>query len=212
VCIGVAGAASADILWDQSAIEFGVTATVDQEFGDFPTYSSYMVNDVVAGAGGWVISDVTTYYTNAGGTWGGVTQGRLSIFDKVGSAPAAGDDPSAELIVPVSVVNGPNGWEVTASGLAEVVSEGEHWIGLTPIADFGVFGQEFHLGSPIIGGDSAWRNPGGSFGFGTGWTTIGTVSAGWDGFADPAILIQGVPEPATLALLGLGALALIRRR
>ena len=212
VCVGFVSAASADVLWDQSGVDPAVNALVDQEFGNYPTYASYMVQDVVADTD-WQIQSVTTYFTMGTGFWStAINQGRLSVFPKTGSLPDAGDDPSASSIVDISMNFGANGWEVVADGLAIDLGAGEYWVGLTPIADFGVYGQEFHQAAPIIGEDTAWRNPGGGFGMGTSWTTASILDATWTGTWDAAILVQGIPEPASLALLGLGALALIRRR
>jgi fibronectin type 3 domain-containing protein len=182
------------VLWDQSNIDTGVNALVDQEFGNHPSYASYMVMDVAAGDG-WNIQSVTTHFTNTSGIWSpSITQGRLSVFPKTGSLPDAGDDPSASAIVPITLSLGPNGWEATASGL-DIDIVGDYWIGLTPIADFDIYNQEFHQAAPIIGADTAWRNPGGSFGCGTGWTTASVHDPMWAGTWDAAIKIEGTATP-----------------
>ncbi len=47
---------------------------------------------------------------------------------------------------------------------------GNYWVGLTPIAEFEMFGQEFHLhSSEFVGGPTMYRNPGGGFGLGKNW-------------------------------------------
>ena len=210
--------ANADVLWDQSNFDAGINALVDQEFGDFPTYSSYMVMDVMTDAGGWMLDSVTTYYTFGSGFWSNaINTGRLSIFEKTGGLPGAGDDPSASASVPVTLTLAGDHWEVTASGLGMMLDGNkEYWIGLTPIADFGVYGQEFHLAAPIVGVDTAWRNPGGSFGFGDQWQNVAGIDSGgmWVGNYDAAFLLEGyvVPAPGALALLGLAGLVGRRRR
>lgn len=217
VCVGFVGAASAQyVLWDQSAIDPGVNAIVDQDFeAAYEQYSSYMVMDVVTDAGGWNVQEVTTYFT-ANGAWGpGITNGMLNIFEKTGSLPAAGDDPGAGTEVALDWVFGANGWEVTAAGLDIDLAGGtEYWIGLTPMADFGTYGQEFHQAAPIVGENTAWRNPGAAFGYGGDWTYAHVLDSTftWPDAFDAAFKVVGIPEPASLALLGLGALALIRRR
>ena len=63
--------------------------------------------------------------------------------------------------------------------------------------------------SAIIADPTAWRNPGGAFGYGTSWISLPVAGYSYE---DAAIKIEGIPEPASFGLLGLGALALLRRR
>lgn len=202
--------AGADILWDQSNYDVATPAIIDQEFGDFADYSCYQVHDVNF-ASNVIISDITTYFTNQTGLWGGVTTGVLNIYDH---APTAADNPSTGTSVAVSVTNNGDGTlSVRASGLGIALSAGSYWIGLTPVADFGVFGQEFHLASFTSSGSaSLLRNPGGAFGFGTDWGGAGSLT-GNPSYVDGAILINGViPAPGAVALLGFGGLMASRRR
>jgi hypothetical protein len=78
------------VLWDQS-IASG-NATVDQNFPDFPDYTSGMVDDFSTGAQAWNITKVTTYYTRGVGNWSDdVAQAQLSLFTKAGSIPGEPD-------------------------------------------------------------------------------------------------------------------------
>ncbi len=211
----------AAVLWEQLPL-LGQTAHVDQEFPDFSTYSTYQVHDVSVGAGGWVITSVTGFFTPnwANGIESG--QARLNIFAKTGSMPGAGDNPTLGIVGTADFgISDPAVKLVTLGGLDVALTPGDYWIGLTPIVGFAAGGQGFHqVTAPIIGDYSAVRNPGGAFGFGTGWTTYASLSNGVAG--DGAVRIEGrvgggpvVPEPSTLALLSVGlgsALAFARRR
>ena len=106
--------------------------------------------------------------------------------------------------------------EAMSADVDLVVGPGTFWLGLTPYVDFTIYGQEFHQAAPIMGDNTAWRNPGGAFGYGTDWTYAYVVdtSGVWQDAFDAAILIEGtiVPAPGVLALLGLAGLARRRRR
>jgi len=201
-----AGAASADVLYDnpRSTGNF-----VDQEFGDYPTYSTYQVADVTF-ASGSVINQITVYTTVGSGNWGGVTLARLNLFTKTGSLPLGTDDPTAGTLVNATWTNMGDHGVLVASGLNIPVS-GAMWVGLTASANFGTFGQEFHLsGTNNLGDSDAYRNPGGSFGLpaGTNWGPMTD-----NGIFDISMTIEGVvPAPGAMALLGLAGIAARRRR
>ncbi len=205
------------VLWDQS-IASG-NATVDQNFPDFPDYSSGMVDDFSTGAQAWNITKVTTYYTRGVGNWSdAITHAQLSLFSKSAPTPVEPDFVGNLGLVDVSLASSLDGqaWAVTTdtSSIAALQNiSGEFWIGLTPVADFGSFGQEFHLLSamPTVGGGSAVRNAGGAFGFGTGWTDAGSLDL--QPGADMLFTLQGevVPSPGAAAVLA-GCLAGLGRR
>ena len=211
--------ANADVLWDQSNINPDVNSIVDQEFGDFPTYSSYMANDFEVDGPGWHITKMTVYFTNQNGGWNDtITSGRFNFHSKAPypdcSFPTVDADQGD--VVPITLTPDANGWAISTD-LDIYVGAGEaYWIGLTPIADFGVYSQEFHRAAPIVGCNTAWQNPGGSFGYGADWTYAYVLdSTGtWEDAYDMAMLIEGyyVPAPGALALLGLAGLARRRRR
>lgn len=208
------GTSSDAVLWDQSSYDASAAAGVDQEFGDFASYSSFLVNDISTGGAAWNVSKVTSYFTKGFGFWSGaITSGKLQVYSKSGALPAAGDVPP-EYKVNISFADLGNAWAVSAdtSGIAELQGiSGDFWVGLTPTADFGVYGQEFHMqATSDVGNNTAFRNPGGAFGLGTGWTDWSVLGAA----GDAAVLLEGtvVPAPGAMALLGLGGLAAARRR
>ena len=219
---GNSGAGSASmnvarsVLWNQSTTNFN--GVVDQDFPDYPTYSSGMVDDFTTSSQTWNINRVTTYYTQGFGFWGtGIGSAQLSLYTKSGATPGAGDLVGNLGSVPAMLVNLGGAWALTAdtSGVGALQGiNGDFWIGLTPTAAFGVFGQEFHLlsSNATIGAASGVRNIGGSFGFGTAWYDAGTL--GSQPGADMLFTLEGdvVPAPSAAALLALGGVFAGRRR
>jgi hypothetical protein len=207
--------ARSTVLWEQLAVPG--TGIVDQEFPDDPGYSSYQASDVSVAPGGWIIRSVSTFYTTGYGNWPSVADVRLSIFSKSGPLPLAGDDPTGGAVYSADLTHDGADLIVRLDGLEIPLSQGDYWIGLTPIIDFGTWGQEFHsLAAYQIGDPTAIRNPLGGFGFGEDWTTYSGMGLGF-GDGDAALRVEGVsvvPEPATvfLIVLGIGALGSARRR
>ena len=213
--MAISGAASADILWDQSNYDTAASAYVNQAFGNFADFSTYMVNDITVDPGGWNVTSVTTYHTYTNGIWPLSGQAQVNVFARDAAAPGAGDDPSGGMVVDFTAVDLGDGTIAITAALDMDLAAGDYWIGMTPILDFGIFGQEFHRGAPIVGLDTHFRNPGGGFGVGTDWGTAGALFAGdWDGVYDAAMLVEGrvVPAPGVAALLVGGLLAVRRRR
>lgn len=202
-----ASMASADVLWDQSAFDWNAPAFFNSISGAPPFgVTAYAVADVHVPAGGWTVNSVTMYFSDieSGGSWEtAVTQGRLYIQPKTGSSPTVAPGGS---LIPMSAVSlfdntvQQSYYAVTASGLNNILAPGDYWIGITPAAPGGFFGPE--LGMPtagIIGSQSSVFD----VGF-LSWSGVGS---------DAAILVNGtVPAPASLGLLGMGALCVARRR
>ncbi|MEE9131769.1 MAG: hypothetical protein V3T84_17290 [Phycisphaerales bacterium] len=188
----IGGAASADILYDNPVGAGGGTA-VNQEFGDFPGYSTYLVADFnVPGALGYNLTSVAAPMT-VNGAWAAVVTARLHLFPKVGALPDnITDDPSVSRIVTVSYDEFTG--ILSTVGLSLDVAAGDYWIGLTGIGDFGKVGQAFALeGANNAGNPDAARNPGGEFNFpaGTDWFAIQDF-VNW-GFHDFALTVEGDP-------------------
>lgn len=200
VVMGVAGAANAVNLWDQSAINPSSAGFFNEINGSPPFgMTAYTVADVTVPATGWTINSITMYWSNLGSFWPASVTGRLYLQPKTGSVPTV--VPGGSLI-PMSVVDFGDHFSVTASGLSNVLTPGDYWIGITP---GGGVGGELCLQSqsPAYGSPSA---------------TYGFPSAAWTGnpggVGDVAILVTGTPTPAPsgLALLGVGGMLAARRR
>jgi len=197
--------AQAITLWDQQP-DTNFTAIVDQVFPDEPTFSTYLVSDVVF-ASNVTIDSVTTYFSDSFGSWPANATAILNIFADDGALDT--EDPTAGTSIAATFSVGADGLELMASGLGINLSAGTYWIGLTPVLDSATYGQEFHqAGTAVVGAQSQLRNPGGAFGNGSDW---------FDGFDfaghnyDGAITIEGsvVPVPAAVWLFGSGLLGLI---
>jgi hypothetical protein len=203
LCLFAASQCFAGVLWDQQPLDVS-TGYVNQEFGDFPSFSAYQLHDVTVTGTGWNITSITEYFTT--GAWPGSFDARLNIFALSGSAPLPTDDPTSGLLYPAVNVESTLS-TVTLSGLNINLAPGDYWIGFTPVLDFGSSGQQFELVASTVGNPSAVRNSGGGFGIGSDWTT----TAAFGGATDGSITINGdaltsAPEPATYSLIGGGLL------
>lgn len=150
---------------------------VHQEISDAMDFSVFVVNDVSFNST-VDIDSISVFYTNTQDTWpGGVFDAVLNIFPAVGLG-----DPNLGIVVPVSVTDVGGYLEITASGLGLQLAAGDYYLGLTPIGDSTVVGQEFHLPAFVQQGlRSMYRNPGGAFGLpaGTDWGDTEDLQMGY---------------------------------
>jgi len=181
--------AKSDTLWDQSAIDETIGGFFNSISGNPPfglTY--YVVNDVTVPASGWMVQSIKVRFSGVSATWGGgISQGRLVVYPKVGSLPLNTENPGTLSMVPMSgafITGGVNNyWDVTASGLNLALLPGDYWIGITPAAPAGFFGPETQRAAAVhVGDDAATWNAHASP---LAWAT----NAGKDG----NILIIGTP-------------------
>jgi hypothetical protein len=181
VVVAMAGAAAADILWDQSVgYEGWQQGFFNVEAGAPPFgITAYTVNDIVVPAGGWVVDTYRVYYDGFDPNWAGsVTSASLFLEPKTGALPIGVPDGST--VVPVTVTVLGNGFlEVTAEGLGLAINEGEYWIGLTPTAPDA---NNIHVSVPAVGDDSPTYDTGGF---------PMPMWANWAPGLDGAILLEG---------------------
>jgi hypothetical protein len=213
---------------------------VNQVFPDFPAFSTGMGSLVTVGGAGWAISNIQVFQVGsptATNAWfGNVNQANLTVSRQVSGAPDPAVDPavvgSGGNIVYSAVVGVTLDEAMTVNGVAnqsfrmtantgsitqlQSLAAGNYVFSLVGIASFGNFGQSFTAQATAVGTDDYMRNAGGGFGLpsGTAWGTLATEGFGAAAGTQWGIGINGspVPEPASMAVLGLGALALLRRR
>lgn len=208
-----------DVLWNQPVDPLKIAYYVNQEFfPDVPTYSTYVVSDIVVPAGGWTVTSGTWY----GGCWNGcyslpTIPVVLNVFSLAGSLPGAGDDPTAGTQYTASISFSGAAATIQLTGLSLGLPAGSYWIGITPVASFASDGQlGFRQTTNTLGYLDALRNPGGGFGLGTDWMPVSVVGAG----TDAAFMLEGtagggaIPEPSTwvLGVTGMAILAWFRRK
>lgn len=182
-----------DWLWDQPIQSGYPPAYVDQEFSDYPTYSSYLSDDFVA-AEAWIIDSIFV----PGSGWNGfttlmnATALNWMIYADDGGVPAG--DPSGVGAPPVwslstiptdarvTITTGSDGYQ--SNTLLELNSPiklpaGHYWLLFYPSLNFTSYGQFGLQPSDTLNGLVAkYINPGGGFGYGTAWqdwSVVGSV-------------------------------------
>jgi len=185
---------SIGVLWDQEPDPSGI-AIVHQDFLDAPPFSVFVVTDVDFPAA-VEIGTVSVFFSNTQSSWpGNVTMATLNIF----TAPGGLGDPTSGIVVPIDVTDVGGFLEIQASGLNIPLAAGQYFIGLSPMADSQMVGQEFHLPADSFDGiASMYRNPSGAFGLPAG-TLWGDVDDLQPGYPDAAMRITSTTfgGPAT---------------
>ena len=207
IAVAVTHAYGATILWNQQP-NTNTGGIQNQEFSDYPGFSTYQVNDIIVTGSSWHITAIREYYTN-NIPWPANFNVRLNIFSKTGVLPLPSDAPSNGLVYAATDVAG----AITIDGLDINLAPGAYWIGFTPQLDLSR-GAEYQLFAlSKVGDSSALRNPGGNVAVGTDWVTPAAFGSEGDG----SITVFGdtsAPEPAVFQLMlpSVGILGLLYRR
>jgi hypothetical protein len=219
--LALASGASADVLWDQSAISLTANSLpnhVTSSVGPGGQREAYGMADITVPAGGWTIDSISVYM----GFWAIFVNGPangavLNIIPRTPGQPPSNSYnprrpanggsgvliPAAQVITTNFTLSGQSIDQVTATGLNIVLAPGDYWIGLTPTYSGGSFGQPNQWGTTNqIGANQYYRG-----------ANLATMDAAWtSNQGDGAMLITGVPTPGAAALLGVAGLAAAGRR
>ncbi|MCH7903427.1 MAG: PEP-CTERM sorting domain-containing protein [Armatimonadetes bacterium] len=155
-------------------------------------------------------------FLNAFFTNGRVRGYRVEFYSSVATAAASlTGDVGSQTVLPGSVTVGPPlGWRFAESEVRIPVNvflpgAGTYWVGVMGILDYDPGGQiavvAWNSGTFAGGNNSVQVNPNGGFNFGGGTNFV-------DRHRDAAYRITGVPEPASMVALAMGAAALVAHR
>ena len=198
--------APSEVLWEQTLSLTNTGAYVDQNFTDFPTYSSYQADDFVASEP-WLIDSLfvpgdgwngfTTLLTADALTW--------EIYADNGGIPngnPGGSPPLWSLTLPptdtqVTITPGTPGGlpSNTLLKLDTPISlpPGHYWLIFYPTASFTTWGQYGRQPADTTNGYTAqFINPGGGFGYGTAWQNWNILGPAQQ---DTAFRIEGIAGP-----------------
>ncbi|HMS55987.1 MAG TPA: PEP-CTERM sorting domain-containing protein [Fimbriimonadaceae bacterium] len=220
----VGGAAQADVvIMDQIT---GNTFQLGAASQDFETvndaFDIAVADNFTTVVGGNNLTKVTAFLGLYGGTatvrnFNNITAYRVEIYSSTAAAGASLTGDAGSMTVAAGSASR-NDLSATASLVTIPVSialmeNTNYLISVIPVMNFGGgFGQSAvwttNNGTGTPGDKNAIQaNPGGGFGFGPTQTI---VSSGLN--VDAGYQIEAVPEPGTIAALGMGALVLLRRR
>ena len=197
------------VLWDQPLSATNTNAYVNQEFGDFPAYSSFVADDFVVPAEGWSVQAifVPNDAWNGATTISAASMLHFEVYDNAAGIPAGypgGTAPVWSLAVlptdpqiTLSVGSGGFTTDVLVTLTTPFdLAEGTYWLVFYPTADFATIGQFGRQASDTTNGlATQWINPGGGFGYGTAWQSWSILGATAQ---DAAFRIEGDIIPVTL--------------
>ncbi len=195
----------ADVLWNQPLSSIDQNPYADQEFPDFPIFTSFMADDFI-NAETWEISSIFvpgemyisgTSLLNASAL-------TFMIYEDDGGKPAGdpaggGSAPVWALSLPptdpqiILSVGAPGGYlSNTTLNLAAPIQlpAGHYWLVFYPTMAYGPYGQYGRQPADSTNGFTGqFINPGGGFGYGTSWQAWTVVNPGMP--ADIAFRLEG---------------------
>ena len=171
---------------------------ISQVFPDFPTLSTKAFDDFST-AQAYNITALTVF-----GNEQGLAAANVSVTAEIWSGlPGTGS------LVMSSVSGSEVGTDLSFSFGGQTLAAGNYWITAYVTRSFGGGGGQWFwkTHSPVSGSQAYVSNPGGGFGFGTAPVPISTLGGP---SRDLAFILAGddvtaVPEPGSLALVGLAA-------
>lgn len=213
IVLGLSSWASAEVLLDN--IGDGTTTGTTHAAQDFETaYDAYdcaVIDDFELASDGWTIESIEALV----GFWNG--PGGEDIDDPTGFNLGIFSDSAliaTTLIGDVAhIANVQYDTGNVATGLVQFdvsieLDAGTYWVSVQPILSYGVAGQSGIMSTMLGNLNGVQGNPNGGFAMPGNMQPLALA----DGtLVSAAYRITGVPEPASLLLLGLGTL-LIRRR
>jgi hypothetical protein len=180
----VPAATTLDVLWDQPLSAVNQNAYVNQEFGDYPTSSSFLADDffnfdpweitsIFVPGNGW--NGFTTLFNATALTW--------QIYEDCAGEPCGdpsggGSPPVWTLTLPpadsqVIITTGSGGMPSNVELVLDtpgMLPPGNWWLVFYPTMDFGTGGQHGRQPADTTNGyHGQFINPGGAFGYGTDW-------------------------------------------
>ncbi len=189
LALAACSASQAEVLWDQSnLLNARPESFVNQVFPDFPTFSTYIVDDVKADH--WHIHSMSILVDRSSSKWlSGVRSAVFSTFRKkapLGPPPPSYHPENGRRIF-VQVIDRLLTYEIRTENLNADL-DGLSWISLTPIASFSTVRQCFDFSSRQPFGTRAFfTNPGWGFGAELQWNLVSWFAP----FHDQAMRIEG---------------------
>ena len=194
LCCSLApAAATASVIVDQSTLDTG--NAISQVFPDLLNYSTKAFDDFSTSQA-YNITALTVF-----GTEGGTAAANVAVTAEIWSGlPGTGS------LVMSSVSVSEVGADLQFNFGGQTLAAGNYWVTAYVTRSFVVGGQWFwNAHSPVSGSEAFLSNPGNGFEFGSAPVRASTVNGGPP--VDMAFILAGdpVPEPGSLALVGLAA-------